>query len=153
MSLAATARAAACSTSVDTARRLVVHAQNRASMRLAATARAAWKRGGHDILPRMPRETLLKSCLNNLSSSPSEADLGAMAEISRGTSERENTDVLESTNVASPPTVTPPCQQKGGGALYNYCSGAFSGALARNVSTSHRKLKGAGRAEGCVRGC
>ena len=91
MSLAATARAAACSTSVDTARRLVV--QNRAAMRLAATARAAWKRGGHDILPRMPRETLLKPCLNNLSSSPSEADLGAMAEISRGTSEREDTDV------------------------------------------------------------
>ena len=92
MSLAATARAAAYSTgtSVDTTRRLVV--QNRAAMRLAATARAAWKRGGHDILPRMPRETLLKPCLNNLSSSISEADLGAMAEISRGTSEREDTD-------------------------------------------------------------
>ena len=88
MSLAATARAAACSTSADAARRLVV--RNRAAMLLVATVRVAWKRGGHDILPRMPRETLSKPCLNNLLfSSISEADLAA---ISRGTSEREDTD-------------------------------------------------------------
>ena len=87
MSLAATARAAACSTSADAERRLVV--RNRAAMLLVATGRVAWKRGGHDILPRMPRETLSKPCLNSLFSSVSEADLAA---ISRGSSEREDTD-------------------------------------------------------------
>ena len=87
MSLAATERAAACSTSADAARRLVV--RNQAAMLLVATARVAWKRGGHDILPRMPRETLSKPCLNSLFSSISEADLGV---ISKGTSEREDTD-------------------------------------------------------------
>ena len=87
MSLAATERAAACSTSADAERRLVV--RNRAAMLLVATARVAWKRGGHDILPRMPRETLSKPCLNSLFSSISEADLGV---ISKGTSEREDTD-------------------------------------------------------------
>ena len=52
--------------------------QEQASMRLAATARAAWRRGGHDVVGC--RQTLLD--VNSWSSSSSRADLGAMVEIS-----------------------------------------------------------------------
>ena len=147
-SLAATARAVACSTSADTAWRLAV--RNRAAMRLPVTARAAWRRGGHDILLRIPRD----ACLNNLRSSASVADLGVMAEISRETSDCKHTDVpvfsemVESINVDSPPTVTLPCQK-------GACNTVFIHSIITVLARGHgvQELNGAEGAEGAEGVC